>query len=515
MYELEPAMAFEKTLLPHPDDTIVAVSSAPGPGLRAIVRLSGPNTRAVIATCFQAREGATFQARRVVPGSIRLSDVHSPLPATLYFFPGPRSYTGQDLAELHISGSQPLVERLVTDLLAAGARSAQPGEFTLRAFLTGKKNLPQAEAVHAVIEAGTDSDLRHALDQLAGGITQPLEALRNDLLNLLADLEAALDFVDEDIEFVGSAETLTCLTVAVNQLAQLQHQLDERTISGRPIRVALVGRPNAGKSSLFNALAGGDAIVSPIPGTTRDYLTRRFELDGVTVELIDTAGWQPGTDTIENQAQELGRQAASQADVVLWCDENGQFPSEDANRLGGVGAEVIRVWTKCDLIQNLHEPTDRGISGGTDAVPVERGWRSGLSDQVEPTRTSAAVESDDAMSLGRTATDSANPSRLGDRIIRCSVRTPTGTTEVRSALTSLVLALSRPALAPSQSRCRHHVAACANHLRAAADHVATNDPPELAAAALRAALDQLGELTGAVFTNDLLDRIFSRFCIGK
>src|SRR5262245_14599082 len=145
----------------------------------------------------------TPPARHILPGSLRLTGVNSTLPATLYFFAGPRSYTGQDLAELHTIGSPPLVERLVADLLAAGARPARPGEFTMRAFLAGKKDLPQAEAVHAVVEAGTDAVLRLALAQLAGGITRPLQALRDDLLNLLADLEAALDFADEDIEFVG------------------------------------------------------------------------------------------------------------------------------------------------------------------------------------------------------------------------------------------------------------------------------------------------------------------------
>src|SRR5207248_10864454 len=136
-----------------------------------------------------------------------------------------------------------------------------PGEFTLRAFLAGKKDLPQAEAVQAVVEAGTDADLRHALAQLAGGVTQPLHALRDDLLNLLADLEAALDFADEDIEFVGKRDALTRLAAAIARLTNLQRQLDSRTVSGRPVRVVLVGLPNAGKSSLFNALGGSPAAL--------------------------------------------------------------------------------------------------------------------------------------------------------------------------------------------------------------------------------------------------------------
>ncbi|MBA4191533.1 MAG: tRNA uridine-5-carboxymethylaminomethyl(34) synthesis GTPase MnmE [Planctomycetaceae bacterium] len=466
-------MSFEKSALPHPEDTIVAVSSAPGSGARAIVRISGPRTLAVIDQTFSPSRSAPRTPRRgyARPGSLRLTGVHSPLPATLYFFAGPRSYTGQDLAEVHTIGSPPLVERLVADLLNAGARPAQAGEFTLRAFLAGKKDLPRAEAVHAVIEAGTDAELRTALTQLAGGVSQPLAVLRDDLLNLLADLEAALDFADEDIEFVGRSETLSRIDAATSQLAALLHQLDDRTVSGRPVRVALVGLPNAGKSSLFNALAGGDALVSSIAGTTRDYLTKQLDLGGVNVELIDTAGWQDSTDTIEEQAQRLGRDATAQADVILWCDERGEFNSEDTARLTATGADVIRVRTKCDL-----------ASGGRKPPEVVRTPELG----------------------GLTPPRSPVP---------CSV--PGGTVTLRGVLTEQVASLTRPALAPSQSRCRHHIATCVDHLRAAHENLASNDPPELVAATLRAALDQLGEVTGAVYTNDLLDRIFSRFCIGK
>ena len=457
-------MSFEQSAAPHPDETIVAVSSAPGPGLRAVVRVSGPRAREVVGAVFAEepnppapfpkREGG---ARRVIPGSVTLSGVHSRLPTELYFFAGPRSYTGQDLAELHTVGSPPLVERLVADLLAAGARPARPGEFTLRAFLAGKMDLPRAEAVHAVIEAGTDADLTQALAQLAGGVTQPLHALRDDLLDLLADTEAALDFADEDITFVGKPETLTRLAAALARLANLARQLDARTVSGRAVRVALAGPPNAGKSSLFNALAGGPAaLVGPAAGTTRDYLTARLTLGGVDVELIDTAGWAAAADTIEEQAQRLGREQTGGADIILWCVEaGGAFDPAAAARLSATGADVLKVGTKCDVAE--HEP---------DAVP-----------------TSAVA--------------------------------PGGMDALRAVLEGRVAALARPPLAPSQSRCRHHIGACARDLQQAHRHVLFDDPAELVALALRGALDQLGEMVGAVYTNDLLDRVFSRFCVGK
>jgi tRNA modification GTPase len=405
-------------------------------------------------------------------GTVRLSGVPSPLPADLYLWPAPRTYTGQDLAELHTVSSPPLVERLVADLLAAGARPARPGEFTLRAFLAGKKDLTRAEAVLAVIEAGTDADLKRALAQLAGGVARPLERLRDDLLNLLADVEAALDFADEDIEFVPKAELLTRVGAGIAHLTNLRRQLEDRSVSGRPVRVAIVGDPNVGKSSLFNALAGAPAaLVSAEAGTTRDYLTRALDLGGVPVELIDTAGWQHAADTIAEQAQRLGREQAGRADVVLWCVPTGEpFDPAAESRLSATGAEVMRVGTKSDQ---------------------ESGVRSQESEEAGGSRLTS------------------------DRFLLTSVVTPGGTDALRAALAERVAALARPALAPSQSRCRGHVEAATQALRRAHEHAREDDPPELLALALREALDQIGEMAGAVYTSDLLDRIFSRFCIGK
>jgi tRNA modification GTPase len=446
-----------RSAAPHPGDTIAAVSSAAGPGERAIVRVSGPGTRAVIDAVFTPADPSMLPLEHhLVPGSVRLTGIYSPLPASLYFFHGPRTYTGQDLAELHTIGSPPLVERLVADLLNAGARPAQPGEFTLRAFLAGKKDLAQAEAVQAVVAAASDDDLKPALAQLAGGMTRPLHAVRDDLMNLLADVEASLDFADEDIQFVGRAETLARLDSALSLLRRLLGQLDDRAIAGRPVRIAFVGLPNAGKSSLFNALATGDALVSPIPGTTRDYLTKRISLAGMAIELIDTAGWQAAEETIERQAQELGREQAGRADVVVWCAEGGAFTAADEARLAQTSARLLRAWTKCDL----------SPCTAANAVAV-------------------------------------------------TVVHPEGTDELLARLADTVRELTRSPLAPSHSRCRHHIEASIDELARARELVGRPDALELVAAALRRGIDQLGEMTGAVYTNDLLDRIFSRFCIGK
>ncbi|MFO0808932.1 MAG: GTPase [Gemmataceae bacterium] len=332
-------------MLPHPDETIAALATARGPGARAVVRLSGPDALRIALTFFQSDPAPESGRRDFWSGALRLPTLHSPLPADLYQFPGPRSYTGQDVVELHTVSCPPLVDRLVAELLNAGARAARPGEFTLRAFLAGKLDLPKAEAVLGVIEADDDAQLRESLAQLAGNVTRPLDGLRDDLLNLLADVEAGLDFVDEDISFVEKSDAINRLAKALAQVTLVRKQLDARARSDRPFRAALVGRPNAGKSRLFNAL-GGDAIVSDVPGTTRDYLTLRLDLGGVAVELIDTAGRQSPRDAIDEQAQQLGRGAAASADLLLVCVVAGTEP--DADERDAIAAGGIAVATQCD-----------------------------------------------------------------------------------------------------------------------------------------------------------------------
>ena len=245
-------------MLPNPEDTIVALSSAPGPGLRAIVRLSGAESLA------HRPHHVSHGSRTFVPDKAPpLRRLASVCPAYIrrcrptFTSSRPRGPTpARNWSKSTRSRSPPLVELLIATLLTAGARAAQPGEFTLRAFLAGKLDLPRAEAVLGVIEATDGDQLRESLAQLAGGVTRPLDGLRDDLLNLLADVEAGLDFVDEDISFVGRDDLLTRLAKGLAQLTLVHKQLESRGRGDRPFRAVLVGRPNAGKSSLFNALTG-------------------------------------------------------------------------------------------------------------------------------------------------------------------------------------------------------------------------------------------------------------------
>jgi tRNA modification GTPase len=440
------------------EETIVALSTAPGPGARAIVRLAGSAALPVALQLFHATEEPVPGKRGYFHGELRMPGLAAGLPCRLCYWPAPRTFTGQDLVELHTLSSPPLLDLVITNLLNAGARAAQPGEYTLRAFLAGKLDLPRAEAVLGVIEAGNRVELKQALAQLAGGVTLPLHELREDLLNLLADVEAALDFAEEDIRFVEQRELLLRLTKALALVTLARRQMQDRGVADLSYRVVFAGRPNAGKSSLLNALAAAPiALVSSEPGTTRDYLVRRLDVEGVAVELVDTAGWQDSTNSIEAQAQQAGRKMVAEADLVVWCQEAGpamEIPGE-APRLSPGTPPVLLVATKCDLYK------------------ASAPW------------------------------------------LATSAVTGEGLQTLRAAIASGAKSRKQPALAPSLSRCSHHVDACLKHLRLCHGVVLNEDPPEILALELRGAIAQLGELVGTVYTEDLLDRIFSRFCIGK
>jgi tRNA modification GTPase len=241
-----------------PNDTIAAISSPPGPSARGIVRLSGPRSWAVALDGFRPdSEWPPPRYPEIRAGEMRVDGLRPPLPVMLALWPPPRTYTGQALAEIHLVGSPPLMSQVLGHCLARGARHAEPGEFTLRAFLSGRIDLTRAEAVLGVIEAGNPGQLDAALHQLAGGLSGPILALRDHLLDVLAHLEANLDFTEEpDVDPIGRTALADDLEAAAGNLAALARQLDDRDRPEGHPRVVLVGPPNAGKSRLFNAMAG-------------------------------------------------------------------------------------------------------------------------------------------------------------------------------------------------------------------------------------------------------------------
>ncbi|HEX5102829.1 MAG TPA: tRNA modification GTPase [Pirellulaceae bacterium] len=452
------------------DDTIVAIASAPGGALRGIVRVSGPDVLRIVGDVFTADDPQSLMnATRpsLARGQIKLPRDLPPCPALVYLWPNERSYTRQPSAELHLPGSPPLLEAALEAVCQAGARLARPGEFTLRAFLAGRLDLTQAEAVLGVIDARGQAELNRALAQLAGGLAQPLHALRDRLLDLLAHLEAGLDFVDEDIEFISSSELEGQLAAAAGEVAALARQMTSRGEAGKLPRVILVGRPNAGKSSLFNALAGGDAaIVSPVAGTTRDYVTCRVQQDGCDFLLVDTAGdTAEASDPIAAAAQAAMREQAEQADLILVCVDASR-PMAEWEGDPMVRKPALFVWTKCDVAAPGGMRTDQ---------------------EVHPTG------------------------------ITTSSRTGQGIAELRRAIAMALQAApaEASAIAGTAERCRDSLRVAFESLQRAQEAAGVGLGEELVAAEVRMALDALGQVVGAVYTDDVLDRVFSRFCIGK
>jgi tRNA modification GTPase len=410
---------------------------------------------------------------------LSLPGIASPLPVTLFLNRAPRSYTGEDLIELHTIGSPPILECALARCIQSGARQAIPGEFTMRAFLNSKLDLTAAEAVLGLIDASNSRQAEIALRQLAGGIARPITRLRDELLDLLADLEAGLDFVEEDLDFIDRPRLRATLHRGVQQLAELDRQMNCRTLYVDRPRVILAGPPNAGKSSLFNALLGVHAaLVSPAAGTTRDYLTAQLNLPSCTVELIDTAGIDQARDAIGQLSQAARDNAVAGADLILWCQEVSNPNAHNELPTALADCSIIQVHTKSDLSQD----------GRPDlTVSKHRAIQSRL--------------------------------KIGDGYpIAVSSHTGAGLNDLRIAIDGWLnddQAAENATVASTATRCRNAIAAAASAMNAALTHVEASASDELVAVEIRTALDELGQVVGAVYTDDILDRLFSRFCIGK
>ncbi len=462
-----------------PGRTIVAIASAVGQGARGIVRVSGPEAVEAVRSLIDlptpddanrfALVLATKAAGRIEV-LLRLSAITSgPVPAALWIWPGSRSYTGQPVVEVHVWGNPLLLQCVQEDLLAGGVHAAEPGEFTLRAFLAGKLDLIQAEAVLGVIDSTGQAELLAALGQLAGGLSDQLSAERTGLLDLLADLEAGLDFIEEDIEFISRTDFIGRVALARLSVTNWLEQAGDRDVSTEYPRVVLAGLPNAGKSTLLNALVGdARAIVSPIAGTTRDYLEATISRDGLTITLVDTPGWEADALGIMQHAQGLKDQQIEACDLVVWCeatdaDESMLALNELAREAASKQArKLLTISTKADMAAEA-DPTNDSLGvvvSAIDGTGLDQFWGE----------------------LGRQLSASAG---------------------------------SRQWLGTTVSRCRDSLTRCLHALERLETLATTTAGDELLAVDLRDALDALGEVTGAVYTDDLLDRVFSKFCIGK
>jgi len=449
--------------------TIFALATAPGRAAVAVVRLSGPATRSALE---QVLAGAAPPPRRAAlrtlwrPGDGAVLDR-----ALVLWFPGPASYTGEDSAEFHVHGGHAVAEGLVETLIGLGLRLAEPGEFTRRAFQNGKLDLSQAEAVADLVDAETEAQRLQALGQLNGDLARRHAAWRAVLVEALAVLEAAVDFPDEEVPETVADEAAPALTQLGEELDEALADADrgERVRDG--YRIALIGAPNAGKSSLFNALAGRDAaIVTATPGTTRDVIEVAQNIAGFRVLLADTAGLRATSDPIEVEGVRRARARAEAAALRIWVVDgsaNGQGWRD--------AAEAVRAGDLCVINKSDLRP-------GT-AAAAARGW-------------------------------------AGAHGLECrelSLLEGSGLAELKAQLAARVTTALTGAEFPAATRARHRhdLAAARAHLGRALHALKAPVEVELAAEDVRLAARSLSRISGRIDPEDVLDRVFARFCIGK
>jgi tRNA modification GTPase len=449
-------------------DTIVAIASPTTPAPRGIVRLCGPETITILTKlgvdCGQENRARRFDA------SIDVGQPIGVTPVSVLLWPTSRSYAGQPSAELHTFGSLPILTALVNSATAVGARAARPGEFTMRAFLAGRLDLTQAEAVLGVIEAESRGSLDHALRQLAGNLSRPLEQMRATILDLLADVEAGLDFVDEDIEFISDEVLIDRLTEIADGLDATRRVMQSRSGGAARSIVAIRGAPNAGKSCLINRLAGKEvALVADLAGTTRDAVTIDVDIDGKPVTLVDTAGMEDAESEVSRQSQNQAQRASSEANIRLWCVDHSRddfaIARERVRRAadGNRRASVIDLWvaTKADLQAGHDNDADWIGCSAVTGLGIDRLVHS----------LNEALSQQDAEELG--------------------------------------------SVVGTAARCRQSLDLAHEAVSTAIGLTRSSEGHEFVSAELRVVAECLGEVTGAVYTDDILDRVFGRFCIGK
>jgi len=448
------------------NETIVAISTPPGRGGIGIVRFSGPLAVAIANSMLVLRNPLAHAQARFA--EIPDPETNAKLDeAIATYFAGPNSYTGEDLVEIAAHGSPVVLELLVRLALRQGARLARPGEFTERAFLSGRIDLTQAEAVRDLIESQTLYQARVAAGQMGGSISRRIRPAKQALVDLIAVLEAGIDFAEDDVDVTPDAEITGRIEAVSAALEALERTFARGRIVHSGMTLAIVGRPNVGKSSLFNRLVERErAIVTAMPGTTRDLVTETVSLGGIPLQLIDTAGLREAVNEAESIGIQKSREALADADVVLVVLETGVPVREDESSLiasvEGRGALVAR--NKSDL---------------------------GFAAEILP--------------------------ELALPVVNTSAITGEGIEQLREELLKMISNPASESESGMLTNIRHHeaVTAALTALAKAVQAVSLKTPHEMLLLDLYAALRQLDSLTGETTADDILNRIFSTFCIGK
>lgn len=456
-------------------DTIVAQATPPGRGGLGIVRVSGPKVPEIAAAVV-----GELPPPRYATFARFLDARREPIDAGLaLFFPAPHSYTGEHVLELQAHGGPLVLEALIERVLELGARRAQPGEFTQRAFLNDKLDLAQAEAIADLIDAGSRAALRAALRSLQGEFSAMVRTLVEALIDLRTYVEAAIDFPEEEIDFLADRELTGRFAAVRTQFDGVLASAQQGRLLREGMTVVIAGRPNAGKSSLLNRLAGYDAaIVTPIPGTTRDVLRVPLGIDGMPLHVLDTAGLREGGDPIEAEGMRRAHAEMQRADRVLFVIDAADDPGGAAFREQGArlpaAVPVTLVFNKCDI----------AVAQGAEVAPLAPG--NDFSHESAPPR------------------------------VRVSALTGAGIDALRAHLKQCMGYRSVEGGAIG-ARGRHleSLARARAHTEEAARLLAERRAGELVAEELRAAQQALNEITGEFTSDDLLGRIFAGFCIGK
>ena len=457
-------------------DIIAAIATGHSPTAIGIIRVSGEGCFALCDQVFRAANGRPFPeqpSHKMVFGEMLDAESRVIDRGLAVRFPGPHSYTGEDSAEFHCHGSPVVLRELLDALFAAGARQAKAGEFTQRAFLNGRLDLTQAEAVIDLIDAETAAAARNAAAQLDGGLRRVLEPIQDSLLDITSRFYAVVDYPDEDIEDVKPEQVAEALSSAEKQLSSLLATCQRGKVLKSGVRTAIVGRPNAGKSSLLNALAGYErAIVTDIPGTTRDTVEESVLCGGVLLRLIDTAGIRDTEDVVEQKGVERSRKALESADLVLAVvDSSVPLTDEDLEvlRLAAENPRWIAVFSKCDLWDTkAHSVGIIGSPAPAASVTLSSVTGEGLGDLENA--VAALFPAGDPKEAGSLLTDQQQEE--------------------------------------AARRARDAV-------RRAKDALENGLTPDAVLTDAEEALDSLGELTGRTAKEEIVSRIFSRFCVGK
>jgi tRNA modification GTPase len=459
--------------------TICAPATSVGTGAISVVRLSGPDTMAVVDRVVRFRSGTAAQA----PGySLKFGTVEGLDEVLVSLFRAPHSYTGEDAAEISCHASPYIVSTLLDRLAEAGCRLAEPGEFTRRAFLNGKMDLAQAEAVADVISSSSEAQHRVAMNQLRGGYSAELRALRKQLLELTALLELELDFSEEDVEFADRSRLRALLDTACSHCRQLADSFRLGNAIRNGVPVAIVGAPNSGKSTLLNALLRDDrAIVSDVPGTTRDTVEETCVIDGVLFRFIDTAGIRASEDEVERLGIERTFRKISEAEIVLGVIDISTSEEQVTQDLKTIAE---RIDFRQQILLILANKTDK--TGVNKIVTTLNFFVSSPKRELDKTS-----------------------------VIEISAKTGKGLENLRSALVSRANVASASGTLVTNARHAAALREAAASLSAVSDGLDTGRPSDLLAEDLRAALASLGAITGEITTDEVLGEIFSRFCIGK